>query len=225
MELNRVMKRKGEVAEVGPGTEEENPESDDYEGTTGEVGRFGRRKVAEGRHLPGVLDWNREEDLLIYLRERGAQDLIYRSDLHTANVYILQRMAARCALEEMNEQLEFSEDHSIRADEIISNQDKIIGRLEAKLYNMGVVVTEEGVDSEGERWVAGIEERKEQKAVELQRRRANTALEASREMSIWKTMKMEHNGIDPKVCLTPGADVLHRLRRDGQPPTQPTPRE
>jgi hypothetical protein len=44
-------------------------------------------------------------------------------------------------------------------------------------------------------------------------------------MSKWKTMKMEHNGIDPKVCLTPSADVLHRLRRDGQPPTQPTPRE
>jgi hypothetical protein len=67
MELNRVMKREREVSEVGPGTEEENPESDDYEKTTGEVGRFGRRKVVEGRHLPGVLDWNREEDLWIYL--------------------------------------------------------------------------------------------------------------------------------------------------------------
>ena len=171
MNLNRAMKREREVSEVGPGTEEENPESDDCEKTTGEVGRFGRRKVAEGRHLPGVLDWNREEDLLIYLRERGALDLMCRSDPHTANIHILQRMAARCALEEINEQLESSEDHSIRADEIISNQDKIIRDLEAKLYNMGVVITKDGVDSEGELWVAGTEERKEKRAVKLQRRK------------------------------------------------------
>ena len=149
-------------------------------------------------------------------RERGALGLLTRSDLHTANIYILQRMAARCALEELNEQLEFSEDHSRRADAIISAQERTIRSLEAKLHNLGVLVPEDGKDSDGERWVAGTEERKEERARELQRRRANTAEEAAREMSVWKAMKLEHNGIDPKVCLAPGADVLHRLKHGGQ---------
>ena len=109
---------------------------------------MGRLRPVEGRHLPGVLDWDREEDLGGYLRERGALGLLTRSDLHTANIYVLQRMAARCALEELNEQLEFSEDHSLRADAIISAQERTIRSLEAKLYNLGVLVSEDGKDSD-----------------------------------------------------------------------------
>lgn len=145
--------------------------------------------------------------------------LMTRSDLRTANIYALQRMATRCALEEMNEQLEFSEDHSLRADAIISHQERATRSLEAKLHNLGVIVPEDGKDSDGGRWVAGTERRKEERARELQRKRANTAEEAAKEMSVWKAMKLEHNGIDPKVCLTPGADVLHRLKHGGQPST------
>ena len=123
--------------------------------------------------------------------ERGALDLMTRSDLRTANIYVLQRMAARCALEEMNEQLEFSEDHSLRADAIISHQERTIRSLEAKLHNLGVLVPEDGKDSDGERWVAGTEERKEERARKLQRRRANTAEQAKKEMSVWKAMKLD----------------------------------
>ena len=185
------MKREREVSRVGPGTDEENPEPIDRGKSTGEVGRLGRLRPVEGRHLPGVLDWDKEEDLGSYLRERGALDLMTRSDLRSPDIYILQRMAARCALEEMNEQLEFSEDRSTRADEIISHQDGIIRGLEAELYNRGVVITKDGKDSEGERWIAGTEERKEERARKLQRRRANTAEEAEKEMSVWKAMKLE----------------------------------
>jgi hypothetical protein len=112
MELNRVMKREREVSSVGPGTDDENPEPIDRGKSTGEVGRLGRQKPVEDRHLPGVLDWDKEVDLGSYLRERGALDLMTRSNLRDPDIYVLQRMAARCALEEMNEQLKFSEDRS-----------------------------------------------------------------------------------------------------------------
>ena len=134
---------------------------------TSEVGRLGRAEPREGRHLPGVLDWGRKEDLGSYLRERGTLDLMTRSDLRDPDIYILQRMASRCALEEMNEQLEFSEDRVTRADEIISHQEGIIRGLEAELHNRGVVITKDGQDSEGERWIAGTEERKAERARKL----------------------------------------------------------
>ena len=191
MELNRVIKREREVSSVGPGTDDENPEPIDRGKSTGEVGRLGRRKPVEGRHLPGVLDWDRKEDLGSYLRERGALDLMTRSDLRDPDIYVLQRMAARCALEEMNEQLEFSEDQATRADEIISHQEGIIRGLEAELYNRGVVITKDGKDSDGERWIAGTEGRKEERALKLRRRREDTAVQARKEMSVWKEMKLE----------------------------------
>lgn len=65
------MKRVRKVSKVGPGTNDENPEPADRGKSTGEVGRLGRLKPVEGRYLPGVLDWGREEDLGSYLR-RGA---------------------------------------------------------------------------------------------------------------------------------------------------------
>ena len=67
------MKRVREVSRVGPGTDDEDPEPVDWGKSTGEVGRLGRLRPVEGRHLPGVLDWDREEDLGSCLRERGAQ--------------------------------------------------------------------------------------------------------------------------------------------------------
>ena len=64
--------------------------------------------------------------------------------------------------------------------------------------------------------MAGTERREGERAKELQRRRDNTAEEAAREMLVWKAMKLEHNGIDPKVCLAPRADVLCRSKHGGQ---------
>ena len=81
MESDRVKKREREVSMVGPGTDDENPEQDDRGKSMGEVGRWGRRRPEESRHLPGVLDWDREEDLGSCLRERGALDLMTRNDL------------------------------------------------------------------------------------------------------------------------------------------------
>ena len=191
MESDRVKKREREASMVGPGTDDENPEGDDRGKSTGEVGRWGRRKPVKDRHLPGVLDWEKEEDLGSYLRERGALDLMIRSDLHDPDIYLLQRMAARCALEDMDEQLKFSEERAARAEEIISYQEGVIGGLEAELYNRGVVSTSDGKDSEGERWTAGIEGRREQRALQTQRRRQDTAVQARKEMSAWKEMKLE----------------------------------
>jgi hypothetical protein len=94
-------------------------------------------------------------------------------------------------LEEMNEQLVFSEDRATRADEIISHQEGIIRGLEAELYNRGVVITKDGKDSDGERWIAGTEGRKEERALKLRRRREDTAVQARKEMSVWKEMKLE----------------------------------
>jgi hypothetical protein len=191
MEPDRGKKRERERSMVGPGTDEEDPEEDDRGKPTGAVGRWGRRKPEKVRHLPGVLDWEKEKDLGDYLRERGALDLMIRSDLRNPDIYLLQRMAARCALEDMDEQLKFSEERAARAEEIISYQEGVIGGLEAELYNRGVVSTSDGKDSEGERWTAGTEGRKEQRALQLQRRRADTAVQAMKEMSVWKEMKLE----------------------------------
>ena len=129
----------------------------------------------------------------------------------------MQRMAARCALEEMGEQLEFSEACSLRAETIMATQQKMIRSLEAKLYNLGVLVPEvEKKDSDQERWVAGIAERKKERARAHQRRRENTAEEALKEMSVWNSMKQANAGIDPKLSLTPRADVLWGARHGTQ---------
>jgi hypothetical protein len=191
MEPDRGKKRERERSMVGPGTDEEDPEEDDRGKPTGAVGRWGRRKPEKVRHLPGVLDWEKEKDLGDYLRERGALDLMIRSDLRNPDIYLLQRMAARCALEDMDEQLKFSEERAARAEEIISYQEGVIGGLEAELYNRGVVSTSDGKDSEGERWTAGTEGRKEQRTLQTQRRRQDTAVQARKEMSVWKEMKLE----------------------------------
>jgi hypothetical protein len=191
MEPDRGKKRERERSMVGPGTDEEDPEEDDRGKFTGAVGRWGRRKPEKVRHLPGVLDWEKEKDLGDYLRERGALDLMIRSDLRNPDIYLLQRMAARCALEDMDEQLKFSEERAARAEEIISYQEGVIGGLEAELYNRGVVSTSDGKDSEGERWTAGTEGRQEQRALQTQRRRQDTAVQARKEMSVWKEMKLE----------------------------------
>jgi hypothetical protein len=191
MEPDRGKKRERERSMVGPGTDEEDPEEDDRGKPTGAVGRWGRRKPEKVRHLPGVLDWEKEKDLGDYLKERGALDLMIRSDLRNPDIYLLQRMAARCALEDMDEQLKFSEERAARAEEIISYQEGVIGGLEAELYNRGVVSTSDGKDSEGERWTAGTEGRREERALKLQRRRADTAVQARKEMSVWKEMKLE----------------------------------
>jgi hypothetical protein len=56
---------------------------------------------------------------------------------------------------------------------------------------VGVVITKDGKDSDGERWIAGTEGRKEERALKLRRRRADTAAQARKEMSVWKAMKLE----------------------------------
>ena len=181
------MKRTRECSSVGLGTDDENPEPASWGEPTAEVGRLGRAEPREGRHLPGVLDWDKEKDLGDYLRERGALELMTRSDLRGGDIYILQRMAARCALEEMGEQLEFSEAYSLRAETIMAAQQKTIRSLEAKLYkyNLGVLVPEdEEKDSDEERWVTEIAEREKDRARALQLMEARRNSEGCEERNV-----------------------------------------
>ena len=66
---------------------------------------MGRKQAEPSRDVRTVLDWSSRPALVKYIAEREAGHLLPKGMTFNSRPEILQRMAARCALEELGDRL------------------------------------------------------------------------------------------------------------------------
>ena len=101
---------------------------------------MGRKQAEPSRDVRTVLDWTSRPALVGYIAEREAGDLLPRGVTFNSRPEILQRMAARCALEELGDRLECQRDHTRQQQNYIELLERKTRWLEAKVCNTEEVV-------------------------------------------------------------------------------------
>ena len=113
---------------------------DALRGGAGGAVRMGRKQAERPRDVRTVLDWSSRPALANYIAEQGAGRLLPRGMTFNSRPEILQRMAARCALEELGDRLECQRDHTRTQQSHIELLERKIRWLEARIYNTEEVV-------------------------------------------------------------------------------------
>jgi hypothetical protein len=113
---------------------------DALRGGAGGAVRMGRKQAEPSRDVRTVLDWSSRPALANYIAERGAGHLLPKGMTFNSRPEILQRMAARCALEELGDRLECQRDHTRTQQNYIELLERKTRWLEAKVCNTEEVV-------------------------------------------------------------------------------------
>jgi hypothetical protein len=113
---------------------------DALRGGAGGAVRMGRKQAEPSRGVRAVLDWSSRPALANYIAEREAGHLLPKGMTFNSRPEILQRMAARCALEELGDRLECQRDHTRMQQNYIELLERKTRWLEAKVCNTEEVV-------------------------------------------------------------------------------------
>ena len=95
----------------------------------GGIGRLGRHHPRRHRDIETVLDWTNRAELWSYITERNGDGTLPTTIRDNVKPEVLQRMAARCALEEMRERVEGKNDQIDRQNDIIEHYQKQVRQL------------------------------------------------------------------------------------------------
>ena len=145
----------------------------------GGIGRVGRPPPRRHRDTETALDWTNRAELWSYMTERNGDGALPTTIRDNVKPEVLQRMATRCALEEMRERVEGKNDQIDRQNDIIEHYQKQVRQLQALIYNAQAAL----VDKEDMTWTSerkemaatSTEDTKRRRLTEGLRRRQRTA--------------------------------------------------